>query len=93
MYESIIKWFRRTFPKAGFTSQICKLKSEIREFEEAEANYAANPSNLNYLKYQEELADVVICAINLSSFAEMQQLVKNKMKINRNRTFDGDHHI
>jgi hypothetical protein len=48
---------------------------------------------LNYLKYQEELADVVICAINLASFPEMQELIKEKMKINRARSFNGDEHI
>lgn len=93
MFESIQRWFKKTFPKASFASQIQKLKTEIEEFQEAESDYASNPTSLNYLHYQEELADVVISAINLASFAEMQELVKEKMKINRSRTFDGDHHI
>lgn len=93
MFESIQRWFKKTFPKASFASQIRKLKSEIEEFQDAESDYASNPTSLNYLHYQEELADVVIAAINLASFAEMQELIKEKMKINRIRTFDGDHHI
>lgn len=93
MFESIQRWFKKTFPKASFSSQIRKLKREIEEFQEAESDYASNPTSLNYLHYQEELADVVIAAINLASFAEMQELIKEKMKINRSRTFDGDHHI
>lgn len=50
----------------------------------------------NYDEYkamQAELADVVICAINLASFPEMQELIKEKMKINRARSFNGDEHI
>ena len=93
MFESIQRWFKKTFPKASFASQIRKLKREIEEFQDAESDYASNPTSLNYLHYQEELADVVIAAINLASFAEMQELIKEKMKINRNRTFNGDHHI
>lgn len=93
MFESIQRWFKKTFPKASFASQIRKLKKEIEEFQDAESDYASNPTSLNYLNYQEELADVVIAAINLASFAEMQELIKEKMKINRSRTFDGDHHI
>lgn len=93
MFESIHRWFKKTFPKASFTSQIVKLKAEIAEFEEAEGDYAGRPSRLNYLKYQEELADVVICAINLASFPEMQELIKEKMKINRAQSFNGDEHI
>lgn len=93
MFESIHKWFKKTFPKASFTSQIVKLKAEIAEFEEAQDEYSNDPSQLNYLKYQEELADVVICAINLASFPEMQELIKEKMKINRARSFNGDEHI
>lgn len=51
------------------------------------------PTYDEYKAMQEELADVVICAINLASFPEMQELIKEKMKINRARSFNGDEHI
>lgn len=47
----------------------------------------------NYLKVREELADVIIAAVNLLNYPEIEKLVRAKMEKNKQRNWQGGHHV
>lgn len=89
----ILRWHRRTFPEFTYQEQALKLADEICELNEALDRVIQTHSAVDAQHADEEMADVVIAAVNLMNYPEMQELVKNKMTINRRRIWQKGQHI
>ena len=89
----ILRWHKRTFPNATAEQQEQKLAEEIREYDEAIDRFIKTNYQRELIHIKEELADVAIAAVNLLRYPEMQELVKNKMTINRRRIWQKGQHI
>lgn len=88
----ILRWHKRTFPNATVKQQEQKLAEEIGEWSQAIDTVIATQSEADALHADEELIDVVIAAVNLMRYPEIQEAVNRKMAINRKRTWKDGHH-
>lgn len=89
---SILSWHKRTFPKFSCQEQQEKLVQEIREWEEALEEFIRTGSQNANTALKFELADIVISAINLMRYEEINKLVQTKMIINQHRTWNNGQH-
>lgn len=88
----ILRWHKRTFPNATAEQQEQKLGEEISEYSAAIDTLIATGLQSDLEKIKEELADVIIAAVNLLRYPEIQTLVKTKMAANKQRTWKDGHH-
>ncbi len=88
----ILRWHKQTFPSFTYHEQQEKLAAEIREYEDALESYIKRPNRRRNAHLSEELADIVIAATNLYRYPEMRKLIRDKMKINRTRTWQKGQH-
>lgn len=82
----ILRWHKKTFPDFTVWKQFEKICEESIEFEN-ESFFGDDEKAL------EEGADVIIASIGALRFPEVWDLVDEKMKINKQRTWENGHHI
>lgn len=92
LIKDIQEWHTRTFPEFTAKDQELKLGEEIGEYRAAIDTLIATRLQSDLEKIKEELADVVIAAVNLLRYPEIQTLVKTKMTTNKQRTWKDGHH-
>lgn len=92
LIKDIQEWHEQTFPEFTAKDQELKLGEEIGEYSTAIDTLIATRLQSDLEKIKGELADVVIAAVNLLRYPEIQTLVKTKMAINRKRTWKDGHH-
>lgn len=90
----IWRWHRKALPHINFQSQKSHLKSEIDEFILAREKYRRHPMSNNLYAMEEELADVVISAVNFLRYEEGRDFIEPKRVKNLKRKWDNNgHHI
>ena len=92
LIKDIQEWHARTFPEFTAKDQELKLGEEIGEYSAAIDTLIATGLQSDLEKIKGELTDVIIAAVNLLRYPEIQTLVKTKMAINRKRTWKDGHH-
>lgn len=92
LIKDIQEWHEKTFPEFTAKDQEMKLGEEIGEYSAAIDTLIATGLQSDLEKIKEELADVIIAAVNLLRFPEIQTLVKTKMAANKQRTWKDGHH-
>lgn len=90
--DEILAWHKQTFPEFSSRNQETKLNEEIGEYHAAIDTVIETGLQSDLEKVREELADVIITAINMMRYPEIQTLVKDKMAINLKRTWKDGHH-
>ncbi len=97
LINDILDWHKNTFPEATQNEQEQKLCEEFTEYAMAIGDYVESKDISkdikNLHKIKEELADVIISAVNLLNYPEIMRIVKAKMEINRSRVWGANHHI
>ena len=93
LINDILDWHKNTFPEATQNEQEQKLCEEFTEYAKAIGDYIKSKDVKNLHKIKEELADVIISAVNLLNYPEIMRIVKAKMEINRNRVWADNHHV
>lgn len=93
LIKDIQEWHEKTFPEFSAKDQEMKLGEEISEYCAAIDMLIATRLQSDLEKIKGELADVVIAAVNLLRYPEIQTLVKTKMATNRKRSWRKGHHI
>lgn len=88
----VLRWHEKTFPEFTAKDQEMKLGEEISEYSAAIDTLIATGLQSDLEKIKEELADVIIAAVNLLRFPEIKTLVKTKMATNKQRTWKDGHH-
>lgn len=92
LIKDIQEWHENTFPEFSAKDQEMKLGEEIGEYCRAVDTVVATEDESYIAKANEELADVIIAAVNLLRFPKIQTLVKTKMAANKQRTWKDGHH-
>ena len=92
LIKDIQEWHEKTFPEFTAKDQEMKLGAEISVFSAAIDTLIATGLQSDLEKIKDELADVIISAVNLLRFPEIQTLVKTKMTANKQRTWKDGHH-
>lgn len=92
LIKDIQEWHSKTFPEFSAKDQEMKLGEEISEYCAAIDTLIATGLQSDLEKIKEELADVIIAAVNLLRYPEIQTLVKTKMAANKQRTWKDGHH-
>lgn len=90
--DEILAWHKQTFPEFSARDQESKLNEEFIEYSMAITTLLETGLHSDLEKVREELADVIIAAINMMRYPEIQALVKYKMSINLKRTWKDGHH-
>ncbi len=103
LIQDILEWHKETFPKATLSSQLRKVESEIMEMYEAPNRYESLEEKADVCIALVSLAfrfNSLIGQILLSRyyydhypFEEIRVAMENKMKLNRTRTWKGNHHV
>ena len=93
LIREIWTWHEKTFPDFTAKEQELKLAEEIGEYSNAIDTLIATGLDSYLKKVQEELADVIIAAVNLLNYPEIEKLVRAKMEKNKQRNWQGGHHI
>lgn len=93
LIKDIQEWHEKTFPEFTAKDQEIKLAEEIGEYSNAIDTLIATGLQADYLKVREELADVIIAAVNLLNYPEIERLVRAKMDKNKQRNWQGGHHV
>lgn len=78
LIKDIQEWHEKTFPEFTAKDQEMKLGEEISEYSAAIDTLIATGLQSDLEKIKEELADVIIAAVNLLRFPEIQRLSKLK---------------
>lgn len=91
--KEVWTWHEKTFPDFTAKDQEIKLAEEIGEYSNAIDTLIATGLQADYLKVREELADVIIAAVNLLNYPEIERLVRAKMDKNKQRNWQGGHHV
>lgn len=86
-------WHEKTFPDFSAKEQEIKLAEEIGEYSNAIDTLIATGLESDLKKVKEELADVIIAAVNLLNYPEIEKLVRAKMEKNQQRKWQGGHHV
>lgn len=81
--DEILAWHKQTFPEFSSRNQETKLNEEIGEYHAAIDTVIETGLQSDLEKVREELADVIIAAINMMRYPEIQTLVKDKMATNK----------
>lgn len=82
----ILRWSKKTFPNYTFEKQIAKVAEEAIEWE---TEFLRNDVE----KELSELTDIIIASINSLRFKETWEMVDEKMKENKKRTWKNGHHV
>ena len=93
LIKDIQEWHEMTFPDFTAKEQELKLAEEINEYSEAIDTLIATGLESDLKKVQEELADVIIAAVNLLNYPEIEKLVRAKMEKNKQRNWRDGHHV
>lgn len=93
LIKDIQEWHEKTFPDFTAKDQEFKLGEEISEYSNAIDTLIATGLESDLKKVQEELADVIITAVNLLNYPEIEKLVRAKMEKNKQRNWQGGHHV
>ena len=93
IFWRIQRWHRKTFPTISFEEQLDHFESEMLEWQSAFLDYMTDKTEEKFEALQMERADVIISGINLMRFSQAREIVKRKMKINKERKWKNGRHI
>lgn len=92
LIKDIQEWHEKTFPEFTAKDQEMKLGEEISEYSAAIDTLIATGLQSDLEKNKGRAGSVIIAAVNLLRFPEIQTLVKTKMAANKQRTWKDGHH-
>ena len=92
IFWRIQRWHRKTFD-VSYEEQLDHFESEMLEWQSAFLDYMTDRTDKKFEALQMERADVIISGINLMRFPQAREIVKRKMKINKERKWKNGRHI
>lgn len=92
LIKDIQEWHEKTFPEFTAKDQEMKLGEEISEYCAAIDTLIATGLQKDFVDVKQELADVIIAAVNMLRYPEIRELVSFKMALNKKRTWKDGHH-
>ena len=89
----LIQWWHRNACDVSDEEQLDHFESEMLEWQSAFLDYMTDRTEEKFEALQMERADVIISGINLMRFPQAREIVKRKMKINKERKWKNGRHI